>query len=262
MTVGDLPVRANVLGTHISLTGYGEVAQVLATSRSDRARVVAVCNVHSVMSARRDRALAAALDEADIATPDGMPLVWALRALARPGQNRVYGPELMHRALISGLTPGWKHFLYGTTQDTLDRLQRAIHHLAPGAVLVGTIAPPFRPLTPEEEDDVVATIRRSGAQIVWVGLGMPKQELWMHGVRHRLPGVTLVGVGAAFDILAGTVRQAPPWMQRSGLEWLFRISQEPVRLWRRYLWNNPAFLGLLGIELIRHRARKLLTARS
>ena len=196
------------------------------------------------MSARRDAALYDAISQADIATSDGVPLVWLLRLTSRPGQTRVYGPDLMKLALQSGVERGWRHYLYGTTPPTLDRLRSAIARFAPGAVVVGQMAPPFRDLTPAETDDVVAELAASNADIIWVGLGMPRQEKWMHQIAPRLPGKTLVGVGAAFDLLSGTVPQAPPLLQRAGLEWAFRLWQEPRRLWRRYVLNNPMYLVL------------------
>jgi N-acetylglucosaminyldiphosphoundecaprenol N-acetyl-beta-D-mannosaminyltransferase len=201
------------------------------------------------MTARRDPALQKAINHAEIATSDGVPLVWGLRWTVRPEQQRVYGPELMRRGLAEQSERGWKHYLYGSTTETLDLLVEKIHQFAPDAEIVGRHAPPFRPLTPEEQEAVLAEIRSRGADLVWVGLGMPKQELWMHEVRQDLPGVALLGVGAAFDFLAGTVKQAPEWMQRSGLEWLYRLIQEPRRLWRRYLFNNPAFAVLLAFQV-------------
>ena len=249
--MGDqLPYRAPVVGTGISVTSYDQVLELLDFRPPDRALVVAVCNVHSVMSARKSAELSTALPGADITTPDGVPLVWALRSLGHQNQQRVYGPELMRRALQQGVDSGWAHYLYGSTPDTLDRLESAIRSLTPEPLLVGRHSPPFRELTDEEISEDAGRIRESGANVVWVGLGMPKQELWMHRVREFLPGVTLVGVGAAFDLIAGTVSQAPPWMQRAGLEWLYRLFQEPRRLWRRYAWNNPAFLATWGRETI------------
>ena len=207
---GSLRPKTAIAGVPISSTSYEEVLEVIGRRPADRALVIAVCNVHSVMSARRDAALYDAISQADIATSDGVPLVWLLRLTGRPGQTRVYGPDLMKLALQSGVARGWRHYLYGTTPPTLDRLRSAITRFAPGAVVVGQMAPPFRDLTPAETDAVVAELAASNADIVWVGLGMPRQEKWMHQIAPRLPGKTLVGVGAAFDLLSGTVPQAPP----------------------------------------------------
>ncbi len=256
MTGGGFPAKAEVVGTPISMTHYDEVLDLVDKRPDDSATVISVCNVHSVMVARKDPALAAALAASEIATPDGVPLVWTLRRTARPDQQRVYGPELMRRALQQGTDRGWRHYFYGSTDETLEKLMAAVATMAPGASIVGSEAPPFRRLTAEEQATALARIRDAGTDVLWVGLGMPKQELWMHEIRAELPGVAVVGVGAAFDFLAGVKAQAPPWMQRAGLEWLFRLGTEPRRLWRRYLWNNPAFLLLMGKQLVMHRVGK------
>lgn len=250
------PPRTPVVGTNISMTSYADVIDALDQRPRDRATVVAVCTVHSVMSARRDPQLAEAIGSADIATSDGVPLVWAIRWTARPDQQRVYGPELMRRSLADTVERGWRHYFYGSTPETLAALESAVSLSDPDAIIVGSYSPPFRTLTPEETDAVAADILSKGTDVVWVGLGMPKQELWMHEVRGLLPGVALVGVGAAFDFIAGTKKEAPPWIQRAGLEWLFRLSQEPRRLWRRYVYNNPGFVVLLAAQVLRTRLRR------
>jgi N-acetylglucosaminyldiphosphoundecaprenol N-acetyl-beta-D-mannosaminyltransferase len=162
----------------------------------------------------------------------------------------------MHLALSESGERGWTHYLYGSTPETLAMLEEQIADLAPGAEIVGSYSPPFRPPTPEEDAADAARILATDADIVWVGLGMPKQELWMHRVAPQLPGTVVLGVGAAFDFLAGVTKQAPPWMQRAGLEWLFRLSQEPRRLWRRYIWNNPAFATLALRQILTERPRQ------
>ncbi len=248
-----LPSQAPVVGSSISMTSYSEVLAAIADRPTDSGMVISVCNVHSVMSARKDPDLAAAIEGSDITTPDGVPLVWALRWTANPDQERVYGPDLMRRAFEDENSGGWQHFLYGATEDTIVELTRAVAEFAPEARIVGHIAPPFRPLTVDEQSEHLDAIRDSGADVVWVGLGMPKQELWMHAVRDQLPGVALIGVGAAFDFIAGNVKEAPMWMRKASLEWLYRLMKEPRRLWRRYIWNNPAYVILL--------ARQLVTAR-
>lgn len=248
------PEKASVVGVPISITSYDDVIEKLTNRPQDTATVVAVCNVHSVMSARRDPALREAISQAEIATPDGVPIVWGLKAMANRDQGRVYGPDLMQKAFVDNV--GWKHYLYGSTPETLDQLQGKLAEMAPDAEIVGAFSPPFREMTPEESDAAMEAIRISGADVVWVGLGMPKQELWMHQIRPELPGIALLGVGAAFDFLAGTKKQAPAWMQRAGLEWLFRLVQEPRRLWRRYIWNNPAYAFLLTVQVIGHKLRR------
>ncbi len=249
----QFPPRHDVVGTPISLTSYDEMLEILDRPLAERATLVSVCNVHSVMSARRDPALREALDGSDIATPDGMPLVWTLRMTADSSQSRVYGPELMKRALVHGVDRGWKHYFFGGSPAALARLEAAASELAPGISIVGSHSPPFRPLTAEEEESALEEIRASGATLLWVGLGMPKQELWIWKVREKLPGVTILGVGAAFDFIAGTKPQAPAWVQEMGLEWLFRLASEPRRLWRRYAWNNPAFFALMLSQVLRSR---------
>jgi N-acetylglucosaminyldiphosphoundecaprenol N-acetyl-beta-D-mannosaminyltransferase len=235
------------------MTSYDEVTAAIENRPADVATVIAVCNVHSVMTARSNGQVAEALGSAEIATSDGVPLVWAIRWTARPDQQRVYGPELMRRVVGGSIDSGLTHFFYGSTPETLDALSDSFAKIAPGAVIAGTYSPPFRDMTDEEHRLVMESIRASGADVVWVGLGMPKQELWMHSVRSELPGVALVGVGAAFDFIAGTKKEAPHWIQRAGLEWLFRLGQEPRRLWRRYLFNNPMFVLLLARQIVRIR---------
>lgn len=251
------PKRAPVVGTSISMTSYGEVLAAIDDRPAETAMVITVCNVHSVMSARKDSDLAAAIEGSDIATPDGVPLVWALRRTANPQQERVYGPEIMRLALVDEERRRWRHYLYGSTDDTLAALVGSVAEFAPDAEIVGQLAPPFRPLTDDEQEQHLDMIRRSGADVVWVGLGMPKQEFWMAAAHEKLPGMALVGVGAAFDFLAGSVKQAPRWMQRAGLEWLYRLIQEPRRLWRRYIWNNPAFAALLVRQILAGRIKKV-----
>jgi N-acetylglucosaminyldiphosphoundecaprenol N-acetyl-beta-D-mannosaminyltransferase len=237
----------------LSVTTYAEVLRRMEAPPRDRGQLFAFCNVHSVMTARRDRGVRRALDGVDVAAPDGMPLVWVMRRRGLLHQPRVYGPDLMERALSHGVPLGWRHFFLGATDATLDRLEAAAECLAPGVRIVGRLAPPYRPLTPGEDDEIVLRVLSSGTNVLWVGLGMPKQELWMDRMRHRLPGVNVMGVGAAFDLLSGTVPQAPDWLQDHGLEWAYRLSKEPRRLWRRYVYNNPAFVVLATTETLRQR---------
>ncbi len=249
----QLAPKHDILGTPISATSYAEVMELLRHPLPDRARMVAFCNVHSVMSARTDHALHDALTAMDLATPDGMPLVWTLRASGVDDQQRVYGPDLMEMAIPWGVQHGLKHYLYGASPQTLERLQARLAADFPDAQVVGAHSPPYRALTDAEETAVLQQIRASGADVVWVGLGMPKQELWIHRVAPQLPGVSLMAVGAAFDFLGGVVAQAPDWVQRIGMEWLYRLVKEPRRLWRRYVLNNPLFVVLILRQLAQAR---------
>ena len=246
-----LPKKQDVLGTGVSAASIAEIVEALVRRRDSQAVVVNVCNVHSVMSARRDPVLAAALAAGGINTPDGMPLVWFLRSRGYTHQTRVKGSELAAHAFGVGLDRQWRHFFYGTTDLTLARLTDELERRFPGIQICGCHAPPFRALDPTETADLIEMIQRAKPDIIWVGLGMPKQEKWMHEIAEHFPGTVLVGIGAAFDFLAGTKAEAPKVMQRLGLEWLFRLGAEPRRLWRRYAWNNPLFLALWAHETLR-----------
>jgi N-acetylglucosaminyldiphosphoundecaprenol N-acetyl-beta-D-mannosaminyltransferase len=203
---------------------------------------VCVTGVHGVMECQRDPELCRIHNAAGLVTPDGMPLVWLLKSAGHRDADRVYGPDLM-LALFEHFSDGsCRHFFYGSTDEVLRRLRERVQIRFPDAKIVGTFAPPFRPLTPAEDDAVVSMVNASGADVVWIGLSTPKQERWMAEHRGRLTAPVLIGVGAAFDIHAGVLRQAPYFIQRSGFEWLFRLIVEPRRLWKRYLSNNPQFV--------------------
>jgi N-acetylglucosaminyldiphosphoundecaprenol N-acetyl-beta-D-mannosaminyltransferase len=215
-----------------------------------------VCHaaVNTLMNARRDSQARRALAEAALVLPDGMPVVWALRSLDEPIEDRVYGPELMLMECERSLRSGARHFLYGgRDRDATGALAAALRSRFPGIAIAGSWTPPFRDLTPAEEAEVAELIDGSGADVVWVGTGSPRQERWMARMRPRLRAPVLVGVGAAFDFHAGLVEQAPRWMQRRGLEWLYRLGREPRRLGPRYLRDNPAFLALWVRQWLRER---------
>lgn len=259
----SLPTKHTVIGVGVSATSYEEIAALcrewIETGES-AAHSIALLTVHSVMTAAFDPALRATLNNFDIATPDGMPLVWALRACGVRRQPRVYGPDLMLALCDQAARRGHAIFLYGGRDEVLDVLRRKLSDRYPGLPIVDAWAPPFRPLTPEEDRAAVQRIRDSGARIVFVGIGAPKQERWILEHRASLPGVVMLGVGAAFDFHAGRIRQAPPWMQRAGLEWFFRLMMEPKRLWKRYMLN-PLFLAMWALELAGIRIVKPPAAR-
>jgi N-acetylglucosaminyldiphosphoundecaprenol N-acetyl-beta-D-mannosaminyltransferase len=212
--------------------------------------------VNLVMSARDAPGTMDAVLDATLAVPDGQPLVWALKLLGNPQATRVYGPDLMAHYCEHASETGTPIYLYGgRSEDALALLTERLLERFPGLRIAGGYSPPFRELTGEERERVIATIDESGAQVVWVGTGQPKQELWMHRMRPHLKAPLLVGVGAAFDFHAGIVSQAPSWMQRNGLEWLYRLSREPKRLWRRYLTQNPRFVIAFAQQYLHARPR-------
>lgn len=248
---GGLPEKQLVISVGISTTSYDEVADLCSrwaaerkSAPGGRAHYICVTSVHGVMLAKEDPQIARYLNEADIATPDGMPVVWALRSFGRPNQQRVYGPTLMLEICRRAAAEGHRIFLYGARDETLLVLREKLTRRFPGLQIAGIFSPPFRELTLDEDEDVRRRILESDADIVFAGISTPKQERWMYQHRDSFAGVTLIGVGAAFDFHAGCIRQAPSWMQRCGLEWLFRLFAEPRRLWRRYLLTTPQFLPL------------------
>ncbi len=199
--------------------------------------------VNLVMSAQEEPATMAAVLATTLAVPDGQPLVWALRALGHRAATRIYGPDLMAAFCERAAREQIPIYLYGgKTPEALELLEARLRTRFPGLPIAGGYSPPFRPLSELEEEQVASLIDASGAAVVWVGTGQPKQELWMAAMRPRLAAPVLVGVGAAFDFHAGLLAQAPPWMQRSGLEWSYRLAREPRRLWRRYARYNPLFI--------------------
>jgi N-acetylglucosaminyldiphosphoundecaprenol N-acetyl-beta-D-mannosaminyltransferase len=240
--VSPLP-RVDILGVEVTATTLrGATDEILRWCRDGERHYVCVSGVHGVMESVRDPSLRAIHNRSGVTTTDGMPLVWCCRLAGRKEAQRVYGPDLMLAVCAAATAEGLRSFFYGGAPGVADQLAVRLQHDFPGLRCVGTWSPPFRPLTPEEEEEVAERINRSGADLVWVGLSTPKQERWMATLRDRLDAPALLGVGAAFDMHAGLLRQAPPWVQRHGLEWAFRLAVEPRRLWRRYLRNNPAFV--------------------
>lgn len=252
-----LPAMATVpvVGTELALTDYDGTMDWMdeVVARRGRASLTAAA-VHLVMVAKEDDSTRDAVGDA-LAVPDGVPLVWAMRALGHPSASRVYGPELMARYCERSAKTGVTMFLYGgRNQGALVQLALNLRKRFPGLRIVGGYSPPYRPLTDEEERWLTAEINRASPDVVWVGTGQPKQEKWMRQMRDRLDAPLLVGVGAAFDFHAGLVPQAPQWMQNTGLEWTYRLVQEPRRLWRRYARYNPRFIAAFAQQYSR-RAR-------
>lgn len=252
--VGICTERVNVLGVGISPITPARALETIGRWIAHGERhYVCVSGIHGVMESQRDELLRRIHNGAGMVTPDGMPLVWISRWRGFKEVQRVYGPDLLLACCERSQAMGWRHYFYGGGMGVPERLTERLQARFRGLRVVGGYSPPFRALTPDEDAEVVARINAAAPDIVWVGLSTPKQERWMFEHRSSLTAPVCIGVGAAFDFHAGLKRQAPRWMQRSGLEWVFRLYQEPRRLWRRYLKNNPLFvwhvvLQSLGIE--------------
>ena len=214
------------------------------------AHFIAVTGMHGVTEAQRDKQFKSVLNDADFVVPDGMPLVWCGRFRGHRLRRRVYGPELMLTFCQETATKGIRHFLYGGDAGVPEQLAASLERSCPGIRIVGTFSPPFRQMTLEEDAQIVEIIQRAAPEVLWVGLSTPKQEKWMREHRDRLHVPVLIGVGAAFDILAARKKQAPAWMREHGLEWFFRLLQEPQRLWKRYLVHGSQFIFLVALELL------------
>ena len=255
------PVKGNVLGIGVSRTTYQECTDfILKCAQQCHSCTVAPTPVHGIMTGYLDpKGHGERLNQFTLVTPDGQPVRWALNLLRKPGEakltDRVYGPTLMLHLCDRAAAEGISIFLYGSTPPVLQALQTNLKKKFPALKIAGTLSPPFRKLTSAEDNAYIQEIRQSGAGIVFIGLGCPRQEACAFHHRHHLD-CPLICVGAAFDFHAGNISQAPPWMQRVGLEWLFRFTREPFRLWKRYLLLNPLYLLLLARQLI---AVKLLS---
>ena len=247
--------QAPVLGVPLAVTDYERTLDWIDAAVQLGAReYLCVAAVHTVMESRDDAALREAVDGAAFTVPDGQPLAWALRKLGHDIDARVYGPELMARACARAERSGQRFYLYGGRDDrSLAQLAANLLGRHPGLQLAGGFSPPFRELSDAELDEVAARINAARPDVVWVGIGVPKQEKWMAAMRERLDAPVLVSVGAAFDFHAGLIPQAPAWMQRRGLEWLFRLLQEPRRLWKRYARHNPRFVAGFARQWATHR---------
>ena len=234
-----------MLGVGVSAINMAEALQLSERLLREQGKgYVCLTGVHGIMEAQRDDTLRAILNRSFLCAPDGMPTVWVGRL-----QGRVYGPYYMLEMCKMTARSGSRHFLYGGKAGVALRLKQQLELMVPTINIVGTYTPPFRPLTPPEEDRMIAMVNQARPDIVWIGLSTPKQERFMAQYADRLNASLLAGVGAAFDIHAGLLTDAPGWVKRCGLQWLDRLVKEPRRLWRRYLTNNPKFLWDIGLQL-------------
>lgn len=256
MTYGQQRIGAAVLGSHVDAVGWKQcIDRIIEWASRGESRSVYLCNVHSLVSARREPRFARIVNSADLVTPDGAPIAWCLRLKGYRRQPRISGAELMWGCCRRAEAAGLPVYLYGGSTTALDRLTRRLSADFPQLRLAGCCSPPYRDLTAAEDAQVVRMIRASGARILFVALGCPKQEAWIAAHRGRIDAV-MIGVGAAFDFQAGLVRRAPRWMQRAGLEWLHRLLSEPKRLWRRYLVTNSLFVAYLLTDLVWGRLQR------
>ncbi len=246
------PKKMDVLGVEVTPTTYEEAAETIVEAAKHREAAVVSCHaVHAVVTASCDRSLREKVNTFNMITPDGQPVRWALNLLHRSKlTDRVYGPNLTLRLCEKAAAEGVPIYLYGGSPEVVEKMRENLLERDPGLKIAGYESPPFRPLTPEEDEQMVQRLNASGAGIVFIGLGCPKQDLFAYDHRDRIQAVQ-VCVGAAFDFHAGAVSQAPGWMQRFGLEWFYRLIQEPRRLWRRYLVTNSIFLAKLFAAMCR-----------
>jgi N-acetylglucosaminyldiphosphoundecaprenol N-acetyl-beta-D-mannosaminyltransferase len=241
--------RVNILGVGVgALNMTLALGQIDEWVRSRDRQYVCVCPVHSIMECRRSAEVRRIFNAAGMVTPDGMPVVWVARAGGHPEVSRVYGPDLMLAELERSSRTGHRHFFYGGGPGVARRLSARMQERFPGLGVAGVYEPPFAPLDELCGEDTASLINEARPDVVWIGMSSPKQDRWMARMRPILEAPVLIAVGAAFDFHSGTVKQAPVWMQRSGLEWAHRLATDPRRLWRRYLVDNPWFLWELGLQ--------------
>lgn len=246
--------HADVLGVDLSAINMNrslELAEGWIPTGSSA--YICMTGVHGVMEAQSNLGLLHVLNNAFINAPDGMPMSWVGWLQGHEQMDRVYGPDFMTNLCQRSVAKGYRHYLYGGQPGVAQDLKHALGQRFPGLLIVGTYSPPFRDLTPDEEDDLLADVQMARPDIVWVGLSTPKQELFMARYVNKLRVPLLIGVGAAFDFHTGRLDEAPAWIKRAGLQWLHRLLQDPRRLWRRYLLNNPLFIWRITLQLFKRR---------
>lgn len=238
-----------ILNVGISAIDMNDARSLIENAIMKRQKeYICVCPVSTIMECKRDKMVLESVNSASLAAPDGMPSVWIGRMLGYKNIKRVYGPELMQEICDVSEKNGYKIFFYGSSANILNKLKEKLNKKYPALVISGAYSPPFRQLTKEEDDKIVEEINNKHPDIIWVGLGSPKQDLWMYQHRDRINAPLMIGVGAAFDFLSGVKPQAPRWIRNNGFEWLFRLITEPNRLWRRYLIDNPLFIYYIVVE--------------
>ena len=249
--------KFDILGVKVDATNLSLASQNIAEWIRHRRKVyICVAPVSTVVECQSNPEYREVINGADMVTPDGMPLVWLGKLKGNKVIQRTYGPDLMLKVCSDGEMPGFRHYFYGSTVQVCEQLESRLKRKFPEIKIVGKFSPPFTDNRKNEDTKIIDEINRAKPDILWVGLGSPKQDFWMHKHRDKLEVPVIIGVGAAFDFLAGAKKQAPRWMQRSGLEWLFRLFCEPRRLWKRYLIGNTKFIYYLLADLIRQKFTK------
>ncbi|WP_328322335.1 WecB/TagA/CpsF family glycosyltransferase [Kribbella sp. NBC_00382] len=244
--------RVDVLGIHVSVTDMEHTVGTFARWIDGGERhLVCVSDMNALLHARADKQLTEVYNTSGMTLPDGMPLVWAGKKAGFDRMDRVCGPDLIERVMAEAEQRGWSQYFYGGADGVAEKLRDTFTAKHPGLKVAGVYSPPYRALTAEEDDEIVARLNEANPDIIWVGLGAPKQERWMAEHRDRLDAAILIGVGAAFDFHTGRLDRAPDWMQRAGLEWSYRLYKEPRRLWRRYVLGIPRF----GVGILRKPPR-------
>ncbi len=252
------PPRANVLGVGVHAINMAQTVDLIEAAIDEGTRgYICVTGVHGIMEAQRNPELATILNRALLVLPDGMPTVWVGHTQGFHDMGRVFGPELMLNICARSVAKGYSHLLYGGDSGVADQLRDNLRRWYPGIKIVGAYSPPFRPLSQEEERQLVHIMERAKPDITWIGISTPKQENFMAKYNQWLPATLMIGVGAAFDLHTGRIQDAPQWMKQSGLQWVHRLAQDPRRLWKRYLLNNPRFLIKIALQLGRVRSYPL-----
>jgi len=247
--------EADVLGVRVSAIGLDRAVQLACRSIQTHKRgYICLSGVHGVMEAQSDASFQSILNGALLNLPDGMPMTWVGRLQGCAQMGRVFGPDFMSALCQASVGTGYRHFLYGGAPGVAEELKQSLESLAPGLLVVGIYTPPFRDLTQDEEEELFGLLRASQPHIVWVGLSTPKQERFMAKYAFLMQAPLMVGVGAAFDYHTGRIKDSPDWVKHAGMQWLHRLLQDPRRLWRRYLRNNPAFLWKVSLQMLRHRS--------
>lgn len=249
--------RIDILGVKIGVTNISSACRIIEDWIRVRTKTyICIVPASTIVACCEDKKYCDVVNQAGLATPDGMPLVWLGRLKGHKAIERTYGPDLMRAVCQMGEERGYRHYFFGATDDVCLRLEAKLKEQCSGINIVGKFAPPFRAMSAQEDAQAVEAINRANPDVLWVGLGAPKQDFWMAEHRGRLNVPVIVAVGAAFDFLAGTKPQAPRWMQRAGLEWLFRLCCEPRRLWKRYLIGNTKFIYFLLQDIFKKHQRQ------